>query len=127
MEAFPLHVEVNQRTLSAWKPLQCGTTVLAITPPLDQDYWVMRVPVSAQQAIVCFPKFFTIGIGFQREEDWNTNLPYTCPAEEIFQHIAHNKGDDAIPDEQCVNAIRLLQETITAYLHQQEDEESSLA
>ena len=87
---------------------------IAITPPIDEDYWMMRVPLSGNQAIVCFPKFFTVGIGFQNEEDWNTNLPYTCEAEEIFAHIAHNKGDKNISDADCIKAIQILQAEIKA-------------
>jgi hypothetical protein len=65
---------------------------------------------------VCFPKFATIGIGFQHEEDWNTNLPYTTPADEIFKHISHNKGDDAIKDSDCLLAIVAIQEELKRHL-----------
>jgi hypothetical protein len=82
---------------------------LAMTPPIDEDYWSFRVRLSDTQAIVGFPKFFTIGIGFAREEDWNTNLPYTTAAGEIYDHIAHNKGDDSITREDCITAIEMVQ------------------
>lgn len=85
-----------------------------ITPRIDEDYWAYRVKVSDTQAVVGFPKFTTIGIGFAVEEDWNTNLPYTCSAEEIYAHIEHNKGDDTIPAERCVEAIRMVQEAARA-------------
>ena len=87
---------------------------LLITPPISEDYWAYRVKVSETQAIVGFPKFMTIGIGFAVEEDWNTNLPYTCDAEEIYDHIAHNKGDDAITSEDCIAAIRMIQDAVKA-------------
>lgn len=60
--------------------------VIMITPALNEDYWAYRVRLSEKQAIVGFPKFGTIGIGFAVEDDdWNTNLPYSgCSAEEIF-------------------------------------------
>lgn len=83
-----------------------------MTPPIDDDYWRWRVIVGDGQAIVGFPKFGTVGIGFAREEDWNANLPYTQPAEAIFEHIAHNKGDDSIPDERCLTAIRMVQDAV---------------
>lgn len=92
------------------KTAEIGAALL--TPPIDEDYWAYRVRLTDTQAIVAFPKFFTVGIGFAREEDWNTNLPYTCDAEEIFQHIEHNKGDDAISDEDCIAAIRMIQGAI---------------
>ena len=83
-----------------------------LTPPINEDYWAYRVRVGDGQAIVGFPKFMTVGIGFAKEEDWNTNLPYTSEADEIFKHIEHNKGDDAISDEDCIAAIRMVQEAI---------------
>lgn len=87
---------------------------IMITPAIGPDYWSMRVPLTDKQAVVCFPKFGTIGIGFQREnDDWNTNLPYTMPAEEIYNYIACNKGDDTITAADCIAAIRMLQDAIT--------------
>ena len=87
---------------------------ILMTPPIDKDFWLMRVPVSKTQAIVCFPKFGVIGIGFQQGDDWNTNLPWTSTARKIFEHIKHNKGDDAISNERCIAAIELLQSAIEA-------------
>ena len=76
-----------------------------ITPPIDDGYWILRCKVSDSQAVVAFPKFGGIGIGFQNEEDWNTNLPFNTDPVEIFNHIKCNKGDDAIPDKRCIAAI----------------------
>jgi hypothetical protein len=87
---------------------------VVITPPIDENYWSYRVMLSDKQAIVAFPKFFTIGIGFAQEEDWNTNLPYTCDTEEIYEHIEHNKGDDSISREDCIEAIRMVQAAAAA-------------
>jgi hypothetical protein len=94
-----------------------GTTTVMITPPLDEDYWLFRVKVSDKQAIVGFPKFFTIGIGFQHEDfDWNTNLPYQANAEEILAHIWKNarrkrqrKADTPLRSV-CLKAIQLIQD-----------------
>jgi hypothetical protein len=86
---------------------------LMLTPSLGEDYWAYRVRVGVGQAIVAFPKFMTIGVGFAVEAaDWNTNLPWTCGTKEIFDHIAHNKGDDTIADEDCIKAIELIQAAI---------------
>jgi hypothetical protein len=84
--------------------------IAMMTPDIDEDYWAYRVRLSDTQAVVGFPKFMTIGVGFAVEEDWNTNFPYTCGTEEIFQHIKHNKGDDAIADDDVRAAIALIQE-----------------
>ncbi len=85
-----------------------GPIMLTLTPPIDESYWAYRVKVSERQAILAFPKFGTIGIGFAAEDDWNTNLPYTIAADEIFKHISHNKGDDSIPDQDCITAIEMI-------------------
>lgn len=91
--------------------------VLLVTPELGADYWMFRVKLSAEQAIIGFPKFTTIGIGFAVEgDDWNTNLPYRCETEEIWQHISCNKGDDAISDDDCRHAIRLIQDAAAAVM-----------
>lgn len=83
---------------------------IMLTPMIDEDYWAYRVRLSETQAIVGFPKFMTIGIGFAVEEDWNTNLPYICSAQEIYDHVKHNKGDDSISREDCIKAIEMIQE-----------------
>jgi len=87
--------------------------IILETPPLDEDFWLLRVKLSEKQAIVAFPKFGMFGIGFQIEaEDWNTNLPWVRPAKAILDHIAENNGDSKIPDETCIAAIQLLQQFI---------------
>lgn len=108
-----MQIEMNPAFTDKQPVFSDGKTTFLLTPPINGDYWMLRVPLSEKQAIVAFPKFGTIGIGFQREEDWNTNLPYTCAAEEIFDHISHNKADDAILNTDCVAAIRLIQEAIS--------------
>lgn len=87
---------------------------LMITPKLGDDYWAYRVLLSERQAIVGFPKFVTVCIGFAVEEDWNANLPYRCEVEEIFQHIKPNKGDDAIADDDVRKAIEMVRDAATA-------------
>lgn len=104
-----LKLEINQKFMEENTEFKVGKSVVLVTPPLDEDYWLLRVKVSETQAVVGFPKFFTIGIGFAIEEDWNTNLPYSCDAEDIFKHISHNKGDESILDSDCVEAIKMIQ------------------
>lgn len=98
-------------------------TVL-ITPPIDADYWAYRVRVADGQAIIGFPKFGSIGIGFAVEEDWNTNLPShiapgqrkgpenRVPAHELLDHIGHNLGDHDVADEVLLRAIEMIQEAV---------------
>jgi len=73
------------------------------------DHWVARVRLTDTQALLAFPKFLTIGIGFEKETDWNTNLPAGLDAERIYEHIKHNAGDKAITREVCLEAIQMLQ------------------
>lgn len=94
--------------------IDTAKTRFLMSPPLGEDYWQYRVRLTDKQAIVGFPKYTTIGIGFAVEDDYNTNLPYRQSAEEIFDHIKHNKGDDTIADADCIAAIRLVQDAAKA-------------
>jgi hypothetical protein len=97
-------------------PLSVGGRTLLVTPPIDEEYWLFRVKLSPKQAIVGFPKFCTIGVGFAKERDWNTNLPFTSDAERIFNHIKHNKGSQKIADADCITAIRMVQEAAKQFM-----------
>jgi hypothetical protein len=93
-----------------------GGGVIEFAPLVDEDYWAYRVVLSDKQAIVGFPKFGTIGVGFAVEEDWNTNLPFTVPTDAIFEHIEHNKGDESVSDEAVKRAIQMVREAASADL-----------
>lgn len=81
---------------------------ISITPSISKNYWSYRVQLTDTQAMLGFPKFGTIGIGFAVEEDWNTNLPYTVAAKDIYEHVKHNKGDKAISRATCIAAIEMI-------------------
>ena len=81
---------------------------LAITPPIDEDYWSYRVQVGGGQAIVGFPKFSTVGVGFAVEGDWNTNLPFRCHTDDIWHHIKHNRGAATATDDEIKRAIDMV-------------------
>ena len=89
--------------------LSGANSVVMLTPPIDEAYWSYRVRLTETQAIVGFPKFGTIGIGFAQEEDWNTNLPYTCDTTAIRWHIWHNRADEEITEESVDEAIAMVQ------------------
>lgn len=93
---------------------------ISITPAINEDYWLFRVRLSEKQAVVGFPKFGTIGIGFAQEEDWNTNLPYTCAPEEILAHIEHNKGDESISDSVVLTAIIMISDAARRFREQRQ-------
>lgn len=107
-----MQIQINPTFTDRQPVLRTPGATLLMTPPIGEDYWWLRVPVSEHQAIVAFPKFMTVGVGFQIEDDWNTNLPYICSAERIYHHISHNKGDEAIAESDCIAAIQLIQATI---------------
>ena len=85
-------------------------TALMISPQISEEYWTFRIKLYRKQALVAFPKFMTYGIGFAQEAGWNTNLPYTSPAEEIYEHIEYNKKYKEIKKSDCIKAIEMLQE-----------------
>jgi len=106
-----LVLEVNADYISDADKEGIDIPGIMITPAVgDDEYWLFRVKVSDSQSIIGFPKFGTIGIGFQKEKDWNTNLSYQTPANRILEHIRFNKGDDNISDDVCLKAIRLIQD-----------------
>lgn len=105
-----VHVEINKNFEPAQTLLAGPGVAVSITPPLNEDYWMFRVKLFEDQAILGFPKHNTIGIGFAQEEDWNTNFPYTVDATLTYEHIKHNKKYDEITDEQCIEAIKAIQE-----------------
>jgi hypothetical protein len=102
LEINPSHVDRSPRLGPAHE--------LIMTPPIGEDYWAYRVAVSDNQAVIGFKKFGMIGIGFQYEEDWNTNLPSSSQAEEIYEHIKHNSL--GAPKDECIAAIKLIQEAV---------------
>lgn len=108
MSNLTLEIQVQ-----ADKTAVAGPVMMMMTP-INEDYWAYRVRLSETQAIVAFPKFMTVGVGFAQEEDRDTNLPYTCGTEEIYAHIEHNKGDDEISRDDCLAAIRMVQDAVKA-------------
>lgn len=110
-----LQLEINKNALNDPSAALLEFGILMTPMNLDQDFWFFRVMVSDKQAVVGFPKFGIIGVGFMVEDsDWNTNLPADCDAREIYDHIEENKGDDSIPDDRCIEAIRLIQDAVKA-------------
>ncbi|OLD63933.1 MAG: hypothetical protein AUF65_00870 [Chloroflexi bacterium 13_1_20CM_50_12] len=114
MDMEKLTIEINEQFVRTNDIIPLAENVgMMVTPlTLDEKYWIFRVKLYEDQAIIGFPKFTTIAIGFAQEDDWNTNLPYILPAEQIYNHIAHNKKYNQIPDDKCLEAIRLIQKTI---------------
>ena len=109
-------VEFNSKFQRAEDTFCLAKSVVMITPPVGQDYWLFRVQLFKDQAIIGFPKFSTIGIGFAVEDkDWNTNLPYSFDAGKIYNHIHSNKKYKAISKTDCIQAIELIAEQCEAF------------
>jgi hypothetical protein len=115
MNTNQLALEYNESIIKNDGIFSKGKSTIMITPSISPDYWIFRVKLGEGQAMLGFPKFSTIGIGFALEEDWNTNLPYTCDADQIYGHIEHNKQYDSITKEDCIKAIQLIQEAAKEY------------
>ena len=110
---MPLTVEMNKAFVPDESTvIETPTRTILVAPLVNEDYWIARVVLYKDQAILAFPKFMTVGCGFAQEEDWNTNLPLGCPAEMIYRHIKKNKKYDEITDEACLEAIQALQAAV---------------
>ncbi len=101
-----LVLEINAKTVT--DNISISKNIL-ITPPIDEDYWTVRVNIYEDQYIQAFPKFTTMGIGFAIEDDWNRNLPFSSSAEEIMLHIWYNRRYVAIKKKRCIKAIEMIQ------------------
>lgn len=77
----------------------------------SKDKVLFVVEMFKDQAIVAFPRYFScIAIGFFIEEKgYDTNLPYQCKAEEIYEHIKCNKKYKEIKKKDCIKAIEKIQ------------------
>lgn len=115
---WELRVEINDKGLVHVDP----APHVMITPVLDENFWLVRVPLTEHQAVVVFPKFGLYGCGMQIEEqDWNTNLPLRGDGDEVwqavvFEHIKRNlytaKSQEVIPSLICLKAISLLDQAV---------------
>jgi hypothetical protein len=87
-----------------------GDTAFAmVTPPINEDYWEYRVQLGEGQAILGFPKFNTIGVGFALEEkSWNSNLPFRFSTEDIWEHIKRNRGKTTAKPQEIKKAIEMV-------------------
>jgi hypothetical protein len=120
--ATKLELEFRDDFKKSRDTLKVGNVTVMMTPQIDEDYWVFRVKLFKDQALVAFPKFGTIGIGFAVEDNWNTNLPWTCETKEIFNHIKENRKYKEISDKTCLLAIHTLQKASEYYVKNEQEE-----
>jgi hypothetical protein len=122
-EMGKLELEFRDQFKGTTSNFKMGKMLVMVTPPLGEDYWVFRIKLHKDQAIVAFPKFGTIGIGFAIEDDWNTNLPWDCETEEIYNHIKCNKKYKEITKKTCIEAINILKKASEYYKNNEMTEE----
>ncbi len=118
-----LVLEHNPRIVDKTKFFGGTGAICMMTPSAigEDDYWAFRVRLSETQAIISFPKFCTLGVGFQRETNWNTNLPCQSGVESLWRHIKQNKGDDAISDEDCLRALKMVVDASVEFMRTQKE------
>ena len=111
-----LVLEINSNFVKDSDTESLAKKGVLITPPLNKDYWLFRVKLDNDQAVLGFPKFTTIGIGFAKEEDWNTNLPFSVETDTIYNHIKHNKKPSKASKKEVMTAIEMIQEQAKIFL-----------
>lgn len=88
---------------------------IEFSPVVYDEYYLFRVHLYKDQYLLAFPKFGTLGIGFALEDDWNTNLPYICDTDKIYDHIKCNKKYKEIKKRDVINAINELKAACFVY------------
>lgn len=85
------------------------------SPIVTEDYWLFRVRLVKDQALLAFPKIGLLGVGFAIEEaEWNRNLPLVVDADEdrfevIWDHIKINKKYPSITKAMVFEALGLIE------------------
>ena len=111
-----LKLEVRKNFIKDHMTEVLASRGILITTPTNEDFWLFKVPLSNGQAVVGFPKFRTIGIGFLKEEyDWNCNFPYTTDAKETYEHIKDNRRPAKERKPTIIKAIKMIQEACEKY------------
>lgn len=109
-----LVLEINENCVDKTTHYVAGNNQIMVCPPTGEDYWVFRVKLCKDQAVLGFPKFGMVGVGMALEENGNTNLPlnsnYTplANANRIYSHIKCNKRYKSITHQMIVDAIILI-------------------
>ena len=115
MKTQKLELEFRNEFKKKADSFKAGKIVIMMTPPIDEDYWIFRIKLHKDQALVGFPKFGTIGIGFAQEEDWNTNLPYQATTKEIADHIWINRKYPQVSYKILTKAVDIMRKASEYY------------
>ncbi len=108
-----MELEINKNCADKTGYFGNSDACVMVTPPIGEDYWLFRVKIHKDQAVLGFPKFSMVGIGFAiEEEDWNTNLPSSTSTGAIVSHIKCNKKYAAITNKMIGEAINLIKQAV---------------
>lgn len=105
-----MELQINNKAVAIFITKQEGNknaTILLGSAAKEEEI-LFRIKLFQDQELIAFPKFSSIAISFLQEEDWNTNLPYKCKEEEIYEHIKCNKKYKEIKEKDCIKAIIML-------------------
>ena len=111
-----MELEVNKNCLDKTTHYVANDNHIMVCPPTSADYWMFRVKLHKDQAVLGFPKYGLIGVGFAIEKDWNTNLPTNSGVSSIVNHIKHNRKYKAITDDMIKEAVELIIEGKKQYI-----------
>lgn len=114
-------LEVNPDCVDKTTHMFAGNNHIMISPSVDEEYWIFRVKLCKDQAVLGFPKMGMVGVGMALEENWNTNLPLNSEdtplanTNRIYSHIKCNKKYESITRQMIVDAIMLIVEGAEQY------------
>ena len=105
-----MELKINNKAVAIFitKMNQNKNARILLGTAAKEEEILFRIKLFKGQELIAFPKFSSIAISFLLEEDWNTNLPYNCNEEEIYDHIKCNKKYKEIKKEDCIKAILML-------------------
>ena len=110
-----LELEFRNEFKKATDGFKMGKIQIMMTPPIDEKYWVFRIKLHKDQAVVAFPKFGLMGIGFAQESNWNTNLPSCDSTKSIVDHIWENRKYPQVTYAILTKAVKMLQKASKYY------------
>lgn len=107
-------LEVNKNCIDKTIHYTAENNHIMVSPPTGEDYWMFRVKLYKDQAVLGFPKYGLIGVGMAQEEEGNVNKPLEkdsspeANANMIYSHIKCNKKYKSITMQMIKDAIILI-------------------
>lgn len=116
-------LEINPDCVDKTTHMFSGNNHIMISPAVDEEYWLFRVKLCKDQAVLGFPKCGMVGVGMAKEvhPNSNTNLPIHSNSspekngKHIAQHIKCNKKYKSITIKMIEDAATLICEGVEKY------------